>query len=487
MKRRKVHGICLALLLMASLPAVIEAEVVLSAYTLGITPANPTSQDIVTLKLSGTWSDNCPPYKVKVEVKEDCIYLDMLMPGAEDGVVSTCKAIKTDWQLTATVGPFTPGTYKVYARGVSFTQAGGFAKIGTFQVQAPTAGQTSNPPTGTGAGEGQKPSEPVPTVPANPAPPTNPTPTPTPTPSTGTTPKSGKAPVVVRMNDLAPGVCVILMDDTLAKSYELRRGQCGTIVGREGPGHTGMVLVAWHFYGRGIHDACKDADGGPVGYPLKSARWMDTKAIRLAICFNGRGALTKGQGECVLLKAEDGQVYNLVGADLLNEQISPTGQFHWGDRVRVQGSLQVTGPRSDLACLCPQQQGDIHCPILTLAAPREPAMADACSCDKLTVDMGRRQVRLKRDLQCPGGRHLLTGYAYVGVVTDYPATLSATVVPYPRVGGTWKASVSCDDVDAGQEALVKIYVDVEGIDLSSKPAGQETVVAEITLCTEAKE
>ena len=49
----------------------------------------------------------------------------MLLPGAEDGNTPVSKAIKPDWQATAAIGPLAPGTYKVYARGVSHTQTRG--------------------------------------------------------------------------------------------------------------------------------------------------------------------------------------------------------------------------------------------------------------------------------------------------------------------------------------------------------------------------
>jgi hypothetical protein len=445
MKRREIHIACLALLLTASMSAVIWAQTAPPAYTLSVTPANPTSQDILTLKLAGTWPDNCPPNKLKVSLQDGNINIDMLLPGAQDGNVPVSKAIKTDWQGTATIGPLAPGTYLIYARGVSYTQTGGYVKIGEIQVQSAPAGQTAP-----NAGGGQTPAE-------------------TAAPDW--------------MEALVQGIGVVLMDDSLAKDFALRAGQYGTVVGCDDPSHAGMILVTWPFYGQGIHDACKDADGIPVAYPLKSAQWMDPKGVRLAVCFNTSGTLSEGQGGCVLFKAQDGRVYNLVDANSLNEMIGPTGQFHFGDCVRVQGLLQVTGLRTDRASLCPKQQGDIYCPILSLCPPPEPKPCGPCPGDKLIVDTGHNQVRLIRDPKCPGGKHTLTGTTTVGIITSNRTALEVAVTPCPGVGGTWKASLSIDDTSSDQWTTVKVYVDVEGIDLSDIPAGKEIVVAKVVFST----
>jgi hypothetical protein len=132
----------LVLLLVALLSGVLAAQSTPAAYALTITPEKPTTRDTVTLKLAGPWSDNCPPEKLKVTLEGNRINVDMLLPGAEGGKVAECKAIKTNRQLTATVGPLTAGACKVYVRGVSATVTGGYAKLGEFEVRASTTGPT---------------------------------------------------------------------------------------------------------------------------------------------------------------------------------------------------------------------------------------------------------------------------------------------------------------------------------------------------------
>ena len=328
MKWRKMHAICLALLLTASLSSALLAQTTQPAYTLTVTPASPTSQDVITLKLAGTWPDNCPPNKLKVTLQDGNIDIDMLLPGAEDGNVPVSKAIPTAWQQTATIGPLAAGTYGIYGRGVSHTQTGGYVKLGTVQVVAAPAGQT-NPGTGNGQTGGSQPSSGSKTAPE----PNTPK-----QPSATATPKSGELAAPDGMKNLALGVLVVLLDDVLAADCCLQAGQCGTVVACEGPGHAGMVLVTWPFYGRGVNDACKNEEGTSVAYPLMSARWMDTKTVRLALGFDQSGVLSKGQGDAILFTSQDGPIYNLIGANSLNEKIAATGQFHLGDHVRVPGS-----------------------------------------------------------------------------------------------------------------------------------------------------
>jgi hypothetical protein len=457
MKWRKMPTACLALLLTASLSSAVMAQATAPAYTLTVTPASPTSQDVITLKLAGTWPDNCPPNKLKATLQDGNINVDMLLPGAEDGNTPVSKAIPTAWQQTINIGSLMPGTYTVYGRGVSYTQTGGYVKLGTIQVVAAPASQTPS---------ASKPA-------TEPNTPKQPTTAPTQKPSELAAPDG--------MKSLALGVVVVLMDDSLAKDCGLQAGQCGSVLACEGPGHTGMVLVTWPFYGQGVNDACKDEEGTSVAYPLKSARWMDTKTVPLALCFDECGVLSKGQGDAILFTSEDGPVYNLIGANALNEKIASTGQFHIGDHVRVRGLLQVAGLRTDLASACPRQKGDIYGPILCLCAPPEDKIHDQCPGDKLIVDLNQKQVRLYRDPQSPGGKYRMTGTTSFGIQTSNKTALEVSVTPCPGVGGTWKGSLSVDKTDNDTWTVVKVYVDVDGIDLTNMPVGKEIVVAQVLI------
>jgi parallel beta-helix repeat protein len=84
-----------------------------------IIPQNPTSCDIVVIRLSGTWGDTCKPLDSTVSVVDSNIYFDVIWNYPPD---ITCLALLTPWKRTRSVGPLAPGMYNVYARvlGVSY-------------------------------------------------------------------------------------------------------------------------------------------------------------------------------------------------------------------------------------------------------------------------------------------------------------------------------------------------------------------------------
>ncbi|MBM4027223.1 MAG: hypothetical protein FJ280_17720 [Planctomycetes bacterium] len=480
---RNTHILGLALLLTALAPAVGPAQDDRPGYTLTITPANPTAQDVLTLTISGTWSDDCPPNKLKVEVQGIGIFIDMLLPGFEEGIVPTCKPVKTAWQVTTTIGPLPADAYRVYARGVMHGYAGGYAKIGELLVRA--AGDVGPDPS-TGAPE--KPAEPVPD-PGAASPKTPAKPEPQPDPGSADVPAGPSEPKPSLPRELIPpeglelGVSMVLMDATACPDAGLETGRCGIILCDMDGDPAGRIQVTWYFYGQGWSDKCTDAEGLTVAFPSKSARWMDTKKVPLAIWFDRCGTLEKGQDDCVLLKTEAGHVYNLIGGHLLNEGVGPTDQFHFGDRVRVRGLLQACGPRLEAACLCPKQKGDVHWPILTLHIPPEETRSEAreaCPGDILGIDMAHRQVWLARDPQCPGGKHTLRGSATTALSSSSGAALAIAVTPLAGIGGKWKASLSPERLNANQWTSINITIGVEDIDLSEFALGEDVLVADFT-------
>lgn len=83
-----------------------------------IIPQNPTSCDIVVIRLSGTWGDTCIPLDSAVSVVDSNIYIDVIWnypPG------TYCLQFPTSWKRTRSVGPLSPGMYNVYARLLGFS------------------------------------------------------------------------------------------------------------------------------------------------------------------------------------------------------------------------------------------------------------------------------------------------------------------------------------------------------------------------------
>ena len=77
-----------------------------------ITPANPTSSDVVTITLSGQWPDSCIPNGSAVSVIGTNIYFDVIADYPPD---TWCMLVIMPWERTEFVGPLSPGTYVVYA------------------------------------------------------------------------------------------------------------------------------------------------------------------------------------------------------------------------------------------------------------------------------------------------------------------------------------------------------------------------------------
>ncbi|MCU0916596.1 MAG: hypothetical protein MUC88_18850, partial [Planctomycetes bacterium] len=98
-----------------------------------------------------------------------------------------------------------------------------------------------------------------------------------------------------------------------------------------------------------------------------------------------------------------------------------------------------------------------------------------CAGDKLTIRLGHNEVYLCRGPQCPGGKHALTGFTTANLQALRAMPLSVKVTPCKGLDGTWKGSVSFDDINP-RNAEVKVYVDVDGLNLSDFPCGKDVLV-----------
>lgn len=75
-----------------------------------IVPENPTSADVVDITFSGNWPDSCIPSSFPIEVTGNDIYFNVI-----SDLNDVCTQVPTPWQQTRSVGPLSPGTYRVYA------------------------------------------------------------------------------------------------------------------------------------------------------------------------------------------------------------------------------------------------------------------------------------------------------------------------------------------------------------------------------------
>ena len=79
-----------------------------------ISPAEPTSNDWVSITLSGQWPDSCIPVGSTIRREGRNIFFDVIVPEP-----SPCLTVITPWSQTQTLLPLPPGEYRVLTRRVS--------------------------------------------------------------------------------------------------------------------------------------------------------------------------------------------------------------------------------------------------------------------------------------------------------------------------------------------------------------------------------
>lgn len=74
-----------------------------------VLPPNPTSNDNISIRLSGQWNNGCVPRNPKASISAQSIRIDTSSPG--DG----CGGVLTPWGMTVFIGRLTAGSYDVTA------------------------------------------------------------------------------------------------------------------------------------------------------------------------------------------------------------------------------------------------------------------------------------------------------------------------------------------------------------------------------------
>jgi len=397
----------------------------LPSITMETSPENPTSADTIVLALSGVWPDTCWPRSLSVSISGTTISADLLLPGADDCDEPTCDPIPSFYQATASLGQLSPGLYFVHARVVSCNAASEYEPVFTFQVGLPTGGP----------------------------------------------------------GDLTQGACVVLLAGDQPGLPGLQAGRNGTIVCSTSDSPLGPFLVSWDFYHLGTHNADGCSSGAPALSRPNSTTLVDPLYVPLGTCFDTCGVINPRNG-CILLETDTGLTYNVVDAGgWLNIALS-TSAIRFGDRVRVKGLLSTIGPRPNVPAGCPRENGDIHEPVVTICAPSGDG-GEPCQNNKFTIDLAENEIRIYRDPQCSTDSHSFSGCAFMGLGADHNAKLSVQITPLPSVGGTWTATITPDTIAADSSIQVEICVEVEGLDLSAIPAGQDVKVADISVKADA--
>ncbi|MGE5294378.1 MAG: hypothetical protein ACM3VT_06080, partial [Solirubrobacterales bacterium] len=110
----------------------------------------------------------------------------------------------------------------------------------------------------------------------------------------------------------------------------------------------------------------------------------------------------------------------------------------------------------------------------------EPSGGQSCPNDKLTINFGSDGIQINRDPQCTTASRPFSGCVTAAVGTDKAARLSVEITPLSGMDGTWEATITPNEVPAGQ-SIVQVCVTVTGLDLTKIPAGQNVKVATASL------
>src|SRR2546426_1442859 len=86
--------------------AQLQAQVAL----IDLSPPDAADNDVITFKLSGTWSNGCVPQSPVVSISPGIVRIDTTNPGV------VCTQAVTSWMLTGTIGKLSPGPYDVIVR-----------------------------------------------------------------------------------------------------------------------------------------------------------------------------------------------------------------------------------------------------------------------------------------------------------------------------------------------------------------------------------
>lgn len=504
----------------------------LPAFEFTFTPAAPTAQDTLALRVAGMWPNNCTPISADVVVDSNFIEIRLQLPGAPDCNEPNCAPVLSAYEVNVDAGPVPAGVYDVVVRVAACDEISTTAsRVGRITVGSGTGGPDGEP----------------------------------------------NFPVTI-----GPGTCVVLLQDYNDAGVFLRAGQAGMVVCCDSADCNGLLRIGWflQMQGSGTSDDC--VPDIPRAMQPASATWVDPARVGLGVCFDRCGILGQNDERCYTLTADDGQIYLLVAGSWLPDFLGPDAEFELGDRVRVQGLINLMRP-AGVFFACSEEDGDIFNPIITPCAPAgggdgccdaayepgdrvrllvnnppdltgRPATGlpagtlgtviccngdnedftvfvswdnftngfnmgflcdetpsipysalsgwwvgcddivllsgggngggngggQACPDDLLTIGFGNNGIRLFRDPDCPTTSRTFSNCVTATVTANFRARLSLNITPKAGIGGTWQGTVTPDIVPAGQ-SNVQVCITVNGLNLASIPAGQNVQVANVSI------
>ncbi|MDI6450207.1 hypothetical protein [Anaerobaca lacustris] len=369
MRSKIVSAACIAMCMAISAQGVVGPN--LPPVDISINPTNPSTSDYVLIILSGLWPDTCVPEQMPLAVfPNGTIWIDVLLPGWDDPnecASLSCTADPTAFEVEGLIGYMVTGHYEVYGRVISCDGIGQYRPITSFDV-------TEGKPDDAGC-------------------------------------------TACQAYRFAAGGRVVLLTDNPPGGPGLKAGHGGTVLCRDCTSGCGRILVSWDLWTGGQKDVSGCVMDVLPGFPPTSAMWVDLGQVRVGRPFNQTGTLRKGLEGCLVFVADSGMEYNIVA----------TGEMYWileevagmgaAGRIRIQGLLSETQPKSDEVRICPQRNGDIYHPIISACEGLPHPDPGACELELLPGD----RVRLLVDHPMGAG-----GGPAVGLVAGTMGTVICT-------------------------------------------------------------
>src|SRR5437879_9460613 len=97
-------------LLMLASQVLLFAQFQIQVVQIDLSPPDAADNDVITFRLTGTWSNGCVPQSPVVSVSPGTVRIDTTNPGV------VCTQAITSWMLTGTIGKLSPGRYDVIVR-----------------------------------------------------------------------------------------------------------------------------------------------------------------------------------------------------------------------------------------------------------------------------------------------------------------------------------------------------------------------------------
>lgn len=415
MKSRILCAVCIAVGLAMSAQAGDVPS--LPSVDISVEPMTPTTADNIAIVVSGLWPDTCVPEQIHLATfAGDSIRLDVLLPGWDDPAACSslsCDSEPTPFEVEGTIGKLAAGRYDIYARVISCEGRGRYEYVSSIEVA-----------------EG-KPSD---------------------------TACDG-----CQASRFTVGGRVVLLTDDPPGGLGLKAGHVGTVICRDCTSGCGRLLVSWDLWTEGNKNVDGCITDTPFGFPSTSGLWVDLQHVLVGRPFDRTGTIQKGLEGCLTFVTDRGAQYNVVAAGNIHQILEEIAGMSPHGRIRLQGLLNDTQPRSDTIQICPQWNGNIYHPIVSACRDLPSTGPGACNLNLMPGD----RVQLLVDQPLGGDSRPAVGlYAgtmgtvictdstddvmplYVswddwtgGTNTDYYC--DSSVVPYPADSGWW---MRCSDI-----------------------------------------